>query len=61
MAFTGLSSLEKTNGRPLCPQCRAPMWCVRSQPETPAADRKTFKCPRCEMVVLQAAAVRNWA
>ena len=30
MAFSGRSSLERTNGRPLCPQCRAPMWSVRA-------------------------------
>ena len=26
MALSGRSSLETTNGRPLCPQGRAPMW-----------------------------------
>ena len=30
MALSGRSSLERTNGRPLCPQCRAPMWSVRA-------------------------------
>jgi hypothetical protein len=41
----GHSSLERTNGRPLCPQCRAPLWslCVKT-----ADDKITFQCPRCE-------------
>jgi Zn finger protein HypA/HybF involved in hydrogenase expression len=44
----GHSSLERTNGRPLCPQCRAPMWSIRVQPEQTADDKRTFQCPRCE-------------
>ena len=48
MALSGRSSLESTNGRPLCPQCRAPMWSVRFQSEKAADDKKTFQCPRCE-------------
>jgi RNase P subunit RPR2 len=44
----GHSSLERTNGRPLCPQCRAPLWSVRVQPEKTADDARTFQCPRCE-------------
>ena len=44
----GHSSLEMTNGRPLCPRCRAPMWIVRVPPEKIADDRRTFQCPRCE-------------
>ena len=42
----GHSSLERTNGRPLCPRCRAPLWSVRVQPEKTAGE--TFQCPRCE-------------
>ena len=61
MAFTGLSSLEKANGRPLCPQCRAPMWSVRSQPEKATDDKRIFQCPRCEVAVLEAAVERRWA
>ena len=61
MFLTGRSSLEKTNGRPLCPQCRAPMWNVRFQPDKAADDKRTFQCPRCEVVVLEAAAERKWA
>jgi transposase-like protein len=41
-------TLEMTNGRPLCPQCRAPMWSIRVQPEKTADDKRTFQCPRCE-------------
>jgi hypothetical protein len=48
MAVSGPSSLERTNGRPLCPQCRAPMWSIRFQPEKAADDKRTFQCPRCE-------------
>jgi RNase P subunit RPR2 len=48
MALSGRSSLERTNGRPLCPQCRAPMWSVRFPPEKAADDKITFQCPRCE-------------
>ena len=44
----GHSSLERTNGRPLCPWCRAPLWSVRVQPEKTAGDERAFKCPRCE-------------
>ena len=48
MPFTGRghSSLERTNGRPLCPRCRAPLWSVRVQAEKTAGE--TFQCPRCE-------------
>ena len=42
----GHSSLERTNGRPLCPRCRAPLWSVRVEPEKTASE--TFQCPRCE-------------
>ena len=48
MALSGRSSLERTNGRPLCPQCKAPMWSVRFRPEKAADDKITFQCPRCE-------------
>ena len=48
MALSGRSSLERTNGRPLCPQCRAPMWSVRLRPEKAADDKITFHCSRCE-------------
>ena len=42
MSLTGRSSLERTNGRPLCPQCRAPMWSVRFPPEKAADDKIIF-------------------
>jgi len=48
MALSGRLSLERTNGRPLCPQCRAPMWSVPSQSENTTDDKRTFQCPRCE-------------
>ena len=58
MFLSGRSSPEKTNGRPLCPKCRAPMWNVRSDK---AADDKIFQCPRCEVIVLEAPAGRKRA
>jgi len=46
---TGQTSIEMTCGRPLCPQCRAPMWSVRVGCEkTGEDDRHMFQCPRCE-------------
>jgi RNase P subunit RPR2 len=42
------ASLEMTNGRPLCPRCRAPLWSVRVQLEDTADDKRMFQCPRCE-------------
>jgi hypothetical protein len=45
---SGHSSLEMTCGRPLCPQCRAPMWSVRVEWENSAEDTHIFQCPRCE-------------
>jgi hypothetical protein len=42
------ASLEMTNGGPLCPQCRAPLWSVRVQLEDTADDKRMFQCPRCE-------------
>jgi len=41
-------SLEMTNGRPLCPKCKAPMWSIRIRPERAADEGRTFQCPRCE-------------
>jgi Zn-finger nucleic acid-binding protein len=43
----GRSALEMTNGRPLCPQCRVPLWIVHID-EREADDRRAFVCPRCE-------------
>jgi RNase P subunit RPR2 len=40
--------LETTNGRPLCPGCRAPMWGLRVQHEKIAYEKLTFHCPRCD-------------
>jgi Zn finger protein HypA/HybF involved in hydrogenase expression len=58
MFLTCRSSLEKTNGRALCPKCKAPMWNVGFHHDT-AADKRTFQCPRCEVVVLEATAERK--
>jgi hypothetical protein len=44
----GHLSLEKSDGRPLCPPCRAPMWSIRVQREQTADNKRTFQCPRCE-------------
>jgi hypothetical protein len=48
MTLSGQSSLERTNGRPLCPKCRAPLWIVRSEPGKIANAKRVFQCPRCE-------------
>ena len=49
LAGCGSFSLENgLNGRPLCPECRAPMWSVCVQPEKAADGKRTFQCPRCE-------------
>ena len=53
-------SLGRTKGRPLCPQCRAPLWNVALQPEKAAYSKRTFQCPRCEVVVLEATAERKF-
>jgi len=42
----GRSSLEMTNGRPLCPQCRVPLWLVYVD-EGDTEDQRFFECPRC--------------
>ena len=42
------SSLDMTNGRPLCPRCKAPMWGLRVRHEKIAYDKLAFQCPRCE-------------
>lgn len=44
----GHLALQTTNGRPLCPRCKAPMWGLRDQPEKIAYEKLTFQCPRCE-------------
>ena len=41
-------SLEMTNGRPLYPMCKAPMWSVRYDPAKTVDDKRTFQCPRCD-------------
>jgi len=48
LASCGRSSLEMTNGRPLCPECRAPMWSVCVKTEQTSDNKRTFQCPRCE-------------
>jgi RNase P subunit RPR2 len=48
IANSGHSSLEKACGRPLCPQCRAPMWTVPVESKKAAEDNQMFQCPRCE-------------
>jgi Zn-finger nucleic acid-binding protein len=42
----GRSALEVTNGRPLCPNCRVPLWLVYVH-ERDSDDQRSFKCPRC--------------
>jgi transposase-like protein len=42
----GRSALEVTNGRPLCPHCRLPMWLVHID-ERDSDDQRYFECPRC--------------
>jgi transposase len=42
----GRSAIETTNGRPLCPECRVPMWIVYVK-ERSSDDRHSFECPRC--------------
>ena len=42
------ASLEMSNGRPLCPRCRAPLWSVRVQLEDTADDKRTLQYPRSE-------------
>jgi transposase-like protein len=42
----GRSALEMTNGRPLCPECRVPMWIVCIN-ERDTDDQRVFECPRC--------------
>jgi hypothetical protein len=49
----GNLSLEMTNGRPLCPKCKAPMWIIRIHPERAANKGRTFQCPRCEYMDVQ--------
>jgi hypothetical protein len=45
----GHSPLEMTNGRPLCPRCRARMWSFCVQPDRKTFDNdRTLRCPRCE-------------
>jgi transposase-like protein len=45
----GRSAFEMTNGRPLCPACRVPMWIVYIN-ERDADDQCSFECPRCGQV-----------
>jgi transposase-like protein len=42
----GRSALEMTNGRPLCTQCRVPMWAVYTG-KGERDDQRSFECPRC--------------
>ena len=43
----GRSALETTNGRPLCPHCRVPLWIVHID-ERDSDDQLAFECPCCE-------------
>jgi transposase-like protein len=43
----GRSSLEMSNGRPLCPKCRVPMWTVYTE-NGESDGQRSFVCPRCE-------------
>ena len=43
----GRSALETTNGRPLCPHCRVPLWIVHID-KRDGYDQRAFECPRCE-------------
>ena len=43
----GRSALETTNGRPLCPHCRVPLWIVHID-ERDTGDQLAFECPCCE-------------
>jgi hypothetical protein len=45
----GRSALETTNGRPLCPHCRVPLWIFHIA-ELDADDQLGFECPHCEYV-----------
>jgi len=45
---SGHSSVEMSNGRPLCARCRVPMWTIRAQPERTGDYEQKFQCPRCE-------------
>jgi Zn finger protein HypA/HybF involved in hydrogenase expression len=42
----GRSTMRTTNGRPLCPDCRLPLWLVCIE-EHETEDRHSFECPRC--------------
>ena len=33
---------------PECPNCGAPMWLSRIEPDQPNHDRRTFECPQCD-------------
>jgi transposase-like protein len=39
---------------PSCPKCGARMWLVRSEPDKPGHDKRTFQCPTCERSVVVA-------
>jgi transposase-like protein len=42
----GRAALEMTNGRPLCPRCRVPLWLVCVE-ERDTDVQRSFECPRC--------------
>ena len=55
----GHLSLQKSNGRPLCPKCRAPMWNIRVQAEKAADIRErsnvhaaNIRTLQCSMTIL---------
>jgi hypothetical protein len=33
---------------PKCPNCGAPMWLSRIEPDKPNHDRRTFECSQCD-------------
>jgi hypothetical protein len=41
----GRSALHMSNGRPLCPECRVPLWIVYVDERDD--DERFFECPRC--------------
>jgi len=35
--------------RPLCPECRLPMFKVHVEPDKADDEQRIFKCPRCDL------------
>jgi DNA-directed RNA polymerase subunit M/transcription elongation factor TFIIS len=38
---------ERRVEQPACPNCGAPMWLTRIEPDEPAHDRRSFACRQC--------------